>query len=29
VGSRPTAASYQLGSTSEVNTLLAWLTRER
>jgi trehalose 6-phosphate phosphatase len=29
VGSRPTAASPQLGSTSEVNTLLAWLTRER
>jgi trehalose 6-phosphate phosphatase len=28
VGSRPTAATYQLGSTSEVNGLLSWLTRE-
>jgi len=29
VGSRESAATYQLGSTSEVNSLLAWLTRER
>ena len=29
VGSRESAATYQLGSTAEVNALLAWLTRER
>jgi trehalose 6-phosphate phosphatase len=29
VGSRDTAATYQLGSTTDVNSLLAWLTRER
>ena len=28
VGARQTAAAYQLDSTSEVNTLLSWFTRE-
>jgi len=28
VGSRQTAATYQLGTTADVNALLAWLTRE-
>jgi hypothetical protein len=27
VGSRATAAGFQLGSIAEVNALLAWLTR--
>ena len=29
VGTRDTAATYQLGSTAEVNSLMSWLTRER
>lgn len=29
VGARDSAAAYQLGSTSEVNALMAWLTRGR
>ena len=29
VGSRETAARFQLGSINEVNALMSWLTRER